>query len=494
MLTEVGTRLQGRPAAAAAARPVGRGRVRRAPPRGGTRAGGAGGDRAARGPHRAAARRGNPAERSGHRRRGHVCAPPRPPRGPAPPGRRRRAPREVHRAAASASTTRRRTARARSGWAASRSCGPRWSAATSSSTCSPKSTSAPAGSSAARRWRAGGTRTTGCCCPARSCPSRPTRGLLRPVAEVILDRALEACATWWPRHRVAVERQPHRRRPARSRADGSHHQRTRPVRAAARGVVRRTGRGRAGLRPRHRGRAATPVAAPGPHRGAGRLRHGLLVPGLSARPALRRGEAGPPVRHGPASPPDGDDRRAHRRRWPTRWACASSRRASRMRPRPGASRTWAATWGRACCSVRRWRRTPSWPGSRGRPDRAADPQPGNVGGEPVLRSSTTPALRWAHAEPSPAVPTPRSGARRGRRRRARRCPPAERAARRRRRPARRAADGTTRGRRGRSRARRVTVRRRRPGADGVRGARARQPGQRRARTSRTAPPPARRSP
>jgi EAL domain-containing protein (putative c-di-GMP-specific phosphodiesterase class I) len=29
-------------------------------------------------------------------------------------------------------------------------------------------------------------------------------GLLRPVAAAVLDRALEACAAWWPRHRVTV--------------------------------------------------------------------------------------------------------------------------------------------------------------------------------------------------------------------------------------------------------------------------------------------------
>ncbi|HVN13131.1 MAG TPA: bifunctional diguanylate cyclase/phosphodiesterase [Kineosporiaceae bacterium] len=40
--------------------------------------------------------------------------------------------------------------------------------------------------------------------PGAFLPLAAHSGLLRPVAAVILDRALEACATWWPRHRVVV--------------------------------------------------------------------------------------------------------------------------------------------------------------------------------------------------------------------------------------------------------------------------------------------------
>jgi diguanylate cyclase (GGDEF)-like protein len=35
-------------------------------------------------------------------------------------------------------------------------------------------------------------------------PLAATTGLMRPVTDVVLDRALEACATWWHRHPVAV--------------------------------------------------------------------------------------------------------------------------------------------------------------------------------------------------------------------------------------------------------------------------------------------------
>ena len=57
------------------------------------------------------------------------------------------------------------------------------------------------GCEALARWR---HPDDGVLLPGAFLPLAAHTGLLRPVAEVILDRALEACATWWPRHRVAV--------------------------------------------------------------------------------------------------------------------------------------------------------------------------------------------------------------------------------------------------------------------------------------------------
>jgi diguanylate cyclase (GGDEF)-like protein len=57
------------------------------------------------------------------------------------------------------------------------------------------------GCEALARWR---HPDDGVLLPEAFMPLAAHTGLLRPVAAVVLDRALEACASWWPRHQVAV--------------------------------------------------------------------------------------------------------------------------------------------------------------------------------------------------------------------------------------------------------------------------------------------------
>jgi predicted signal transduction protein with EAL and GGDEF domain len=58
-----------------------------------------------------------------------------------------------------------------------------------------------AGCEALARWR---HPHDGVLLPDAFLPLAAHTGLMRPVAAVVLDRALEACASWWPRHRVPV--------------------------------------------------------------------------------------------------------------------------------------------------------------------------------------------------------------------------------------------------------------------------------------------------
>ena len=58
-----------------------------------------------------------------------------------------------------------------------------------------------AGCEALARWR---HPHDGVLLPDAFLPLAAHTGLLRPVAAVVLDRALEACALWWPRHRLPV--------------------------------------------------------------------------------------------------------------------------------------------------------------------------------------------------------------------------------------------------------------------------------------------------
>jgi diguanylate cyclase len=57
------------------------------------------------------------------------------------------------------------------------------------------------GCEALARWR---HPDDGVLLPEAFMPLAAHTGLLRPVAAVVLDRALEACASWWSRHKVAV--------------------------------------------------------------------------------------------------------------------------------------------------------------------------------------------------------------------------------------------------------------------------------------------------
>jgi diguanylate cyclase (GGDEF)-like protein len=57
------------------------------------------------------------------------------------------------------------------------------------------------GCEALARWR---HPDDGVLLPEAFMPLAAHTGLLRPVAAAVLDRALEACASWWPRHQVAV--------------------------------------------------------------------------------------------------------------------------------------------------------------------------------------------------------------------------------------------------------------------------------------------------
>jgi EAL domain-containing protein (putative c-di-GMP-specific phosphodiesterase class I) len=58
-----------------------------------------------------------------------------------------------------------------------------------------------AGCEALARWR---HPHDGVLLPDAFLPLAAHTGLMRPVAAVVLDRALEACALWWPRHQVPV--------------------------------------------------------------------------------------------------------------------------------------------------------------------------------------------------------------------------------------------------------------------------------------------------
>ena len=62
-------------------------------------------------------------------------------------------------------------------------------------------TGAVVGCEALARWR---HPHDGVLLPDAFLPLAATTGLMRPVTDVVLDRALEACATWWPAHPVAV--------------------------------------------------------------------------------------------------------------------------------------------------------------------------------------------------------------------------------------------------------------------------------------------------
>ena len=191
-------------------------------------------------------------------------------------------------------------------------------------------TGAVVGCEALARWR---HPHDGVLLPDAFLPLAATTGLMRPVTDVVLDRALEACASWWPAHPVAVgvnvtavdlldpgltdritRRLARHALPGAALRGGDH----------GGGAGRRAGGGRA---------AAAGLAAARHHDRAGRLRHRVLLARLPARAALRRAEARPGVRLRPRPAGDGDDRAA------LRGDGARARTARRGRGRRGRDRS-----------------------------------------------------------------------------------------------------------------------------------------------------------